>query len=78
MAMPRTARDFDGTNDGAHPLGGLLLTNNNVVGTSAIYLFGTTSTGGTNGGGTVFGMRGDGAGFGIIAEANTPARTSSI
>jgi uncharacterized repeat protein (TIGR03803 family) len=25
MAMPRTARDFDGTNDGAHPLGGLLL-----------------------------------------------------
>jgi hypothetical protein len=53
-------------NDGAHPLGALSLTNNNVVDTSAIYLFGTTSTGGTNGGGTVFGMRGDGAGFGTI------------
>jgi uncharacterized repeat protein (TIGR03803 family) len=48
--------DFDGTNDGANPVGGLLVTNNNILGDAATYLVGTTFTGGTNGGGTVFGM----------------------
>ncbi|HTR43359.1 MAG TPA: choice-of-anchor tandem repeat GloVer-containing protein [Pseudomonadales bacterium] len=61
--------DFDSTNDGATPLGGLLITNNapggqNVSGT---WLFGTTSMGGPNGGGTVFGMNPvDGSAFQTI------------
>ena len=48
--------DFNGTSDGAYPVGGLLITNNNSGGTSATHLFGTTSSGGTNDAGTVFGM----------------------
>jgi uncharacterized repeat protein (TIGR03803 family) len=46
--------DFDGTNDGAYPVGGLLVTNNNISGNSTTHLFGTTSSGGTNGGGTLW------------------------
>jgi uncharacterized repeat protein (TIGR03803 family) len=65
--------DFDGANDGANPLGGLLLTNDNVVDISAIHLFGTTSTGGTNGGGTVFGLNGDGGGFRTIYSLSSGA-----
>ena len=48
--------DFSGTSDGAYPVGGLLITNNNYGGSSATYLFGTTSRGGTNDAGTVFGL----------------------
>ena len=52
--------DFNGINDGANPIGGVVVTNNNA---GATYLFGTTSTGCTNGGGTVFGMNLDGTDF---------------
>jgi uncharacterized repeat protein (TIGR03803 family) len=44
--------DFGGVNDGEKPIGGLLITNEDTgIGS---YLFGTTSAGGTNGGGTVW------------------------
>lgn len=48
--------DFNGTNDGAYPVGGLLVTNNSTDGNPNSYLFGTTSSGGTNGGGTLWGI----------------------
>jgi uncharacterized repeat protein (TIGR03803 family) len=53
--------DFNSNNDGAYPIGGLFLTNNNTLWwrypyLQATYLYGTTSSGGTNGGGTLFGM----------------------
>jgi uncharacterized repeat protein (TIGR03803 family) len=60
--------DFNGTSDGAYPMGGLFITNNNTGGNSATYLFGTTSSGGTNGSGTVFGMS-------LGGGANTPVQT---
>ncbi|MGH7940743.1 MAG: choice-of-anchor tandem repeat GloVer-containing protein, partial [Limisphaerales bacterium] len=50
--------DFDGTNDGANPVGGLLVTNQNIYvaqdSATKSYLFGTTSIGGKNGGGTIW------------------------
>ena len=58
--------DFDGTNDGAYPEAELLLTNNNTSysdSSQPSYLYGTTSSEGTNGGGTVFGMNLDGSNF---------------
>lgn len=60
--------DFGGTSDGAYPAGGLLITNNNIGGNSGTYLFGTTSSGGTNDAGTVFGMA-------VGGGPNTPVRT---
>ncbi len=53
--------DFDGTNDGASPEAGLLLTNNNYG--ENTYLFGTTSTSGEFGAGTLFGINVNGSGF---------------
>jgi uncharacterized repeat protein (TIGR03803 family) len=60
--------DFGGTSDGAYPVGGLLITNNNSGGNSGTYLFGTTSSGGTNDAGTIFGMT-------VGDSPNTPVRT---
>ncbi|HEX3626090.1 MAG TPA: choice-of-anchor tandem repeat GloVer-containing protein [Verrucomicrobiae bacterium] len=55
--------DFDSTDDGAYPMGGLLIPNNNVAEAFTPSLFGTTSSGGANSGGTIFSMNLDGSAF---------------
>jgi uncharacterized repeat protein (TIGR03803 family) len=61
--------DFTGTNDGAYPVGGLLITNNNVdtsdssAPLATTYLYGTTSAGGASNCGTIFGIGTNGSNF---------------
>jgi uncharacterized repeat protein (TIGR03803 family) len=81
--------DFKGTNDGKYPEGGLLITNNNVgiddasAPLQTTYLYGTTSAGGTNGGGTLFGIGLGGTNFqtlysfGGINGTNPPGKLVS-
>lgn len=58
--------DFSGANDGQNPVGDLYLPNNNAEGNTATGLYGTTSAGGGNGGGTLFRIGLDGSGFSTL------------
>src|SRR3989442_1097779 len=61
--------DFNGTSDGANPIGSLVLSGNT--------LFGTASFGGSSGAGTVFRLNTNGTGFTNLYSFKVPSTNSS-